>query len=66
MRCACNSLVGQLKGLPGRPELIKEDNTKIDLKEIGVGCDFVELIHEAQDMTYLWDLVNVEMKIRIP
>jgi hypothetical protein len=38
----------------------------MDPNIIRVVCDVVELIHEAQDMKYLWDLVNVEMKIRIP
>jgi hypothetical protein len=38
----------------------------MDLKEMGAGFDVVELFHEAQDMTYLWDLVKVEMKIQIP
>ena len=47
-----------------RPRRRWEDNIKMDLLEVGCwGMDWIEL---AQDRDRWWDLVNVEMNLRVP
>ena len=48
----------------GRPRHRWEDNTKIDLQE--VGCEGMDWIELSQDRDRWWALVNVEMNFRVP
>ena len=59
-------LVGKLEGKRklGRPRRTWEDNTKMDLQEVGFGCmDWIEL---AQDRDRWRALVNAVMNLRVP
>jgi len=47
----------------GRPRIRWEDNIKMDLREVGVGGDWVEL---ARDRDRWWELVNTVMNFRVP
>ena len=48
----------------GRPRCRWEDNTEIDLQEVGRGCmNWIEL---AQDIDRWRALVNAVMKLRVP
>jgi hypothetical protein len=58
-------LVGRPVGkIPlGRPRRRWEDNIKMDLQEVGVGCgDYMEL---AQDRDRWWALVSMLMNFRV-
>jgi hypothetical protein len=59
-------LVGKPEGrrLLGRPRHRWEDNTVMDLREIGFGD--VECIHLAQDRDRWWALVNTAMNLWVP
>jgi hypothetical protein len=48
----------------GRPRRRREDNTKIDLKEIG--CESVDWTHLAQGRDQLQVLVNTVMDLWVP
>jgi hypothetical protein len=48
----------------GRPRRRREDNMKLDLREIGFGN--VDWIHWAQDRDRWWALVNMVMNLRVP
>jgi len=59
-------LVGKPKGKRplGRPRRRWEDNTKMDLQEVGFGgMDWIEL---AQDRSRWRALVNAVMNLRVP
>ena len=59
-------LVGKPKGKRtlGRPRRKWEDNIKIDLQEVGGGCeDWMELV---QDRDRLRALVSTVMNLRVP
>ena len=58
-------LVGKPEGkrLLGRPRRRWEDNTKMDLQEVGGGGDWMEL---AQDRDSWRALVNKVMYLRVP
>ena len=48
----------------GRPRRRWEDNIKMDLQEVGVGCgDWMEL---AQDRDRWWALVGTVMNLLVP
>jgi len=47
----------------GRPRHRWEDNIKMDLREVGVGGDWMEL---AQDRDRWRALVNMVMNLRVP
>ena len=52
------------KGPLGRPRRRWEDNTKMDLQEVGRGCgDWMEL---AEDRDRRWALVSTVMNFRVP
>jgi len=52
------------KTLPGRPRFRWEDNTRMDLQEVGCGgMDWIEL---ARDRDTWWALVNAVMNIWVP
>ena len=58
-------LVGKPEGKRpvGRPRCRWEDNIKMELREVGVGGDWMEL---AQDRDRWWALVNMVMNFRVP
>jgi hypothetical protein len=59
-------LVGKPEGKRpvGRPRCRRVDNTKIDLREIGLGgMDWIDL---AQDRDHRRALVNMVMNLRVP
>jgi len=59
-------LVGKPEGKRplGRPRRRLEDNIKMDVQEVGGGCeDWMEL---AQDRDRWWVLVGTVMNIRVP
>jgi len=65
-RVICRVLVGKLEGKKplGRPRHRWEDNTKIDLQEVGCGgMDWIEL---AKDRDKWWALVNAVMNFWVP
>jgi hypothetical protein len=66
VRGAYNILVGRLEGRRplGRPRRRREDNIKMDLREIGFGD--VDWIHLAQDRDGWRALVNTVMNLQIP
>jgi len=59
-RGACRLLVGKLqeKRPLGRPRRKWEDNTKMDLQEVGWGMDWIGLAH---DRDRRWALVNAKI-----
>jgi hypothetical protein len=59
-------LVGKAEGKRslGRPRHIWEDNSKMDLRE--VGCGIMDLIELAQDRDSWRALVNALMNFRVP
>jgi hypothetical protein len=63
VRGAYNILVGRPEGRRplGRPRHRWEDNTEMDLREIGFGD--VDWIHWAQDRDRWWALVNTVMNL---
>jgi hypothetical protein len=63
---AYNLLVGRPEGRRplGRPRRRREDNIKMDLREIGFGD--VDWIHLAQDRDRWQALVNTVMNFRVP
>jgi hypothetical protein len=66
VRGAYSILVGRPEGRRplGRPRRRWEDNTKMDLREIGFGD--VDWIHWAQDRARWWALVNTVMNLWVP
>jgi hypothetical protein len=59
-------LVGKPEGKRplGRPRCRWEDNTRMDLQEVGCGgMDWIEL---AQDRDRWWTLVNAMMNLQVP
>jgi hypothetical protein len=53
-----------LVGKSGRPRRRWEDNSKMDLQEVGCGgMDWIDL---AQDRCRWWELVNAVMKLQVP
>jgi hypothetical protein len=58
-------LVGKYEGTnpSRRPKIRGVDNTKIDLKKGHVNLDW---IHGAQKRVQYWDLVNMEINLRVP
>jgi hypothetical protein len=65
-RNAYNILVSKCEGKRqfGRPRRIREDNIKMDLREIGL--EGVDWIHLAQDRDQWRVLVNTVMNLRVP
>jgi hypothetical protein len=66
VRGAYNILFGRPEGRRplGRPRCRREDNIKMDLREIGFGD--VDWIHWVQDRDTWWALVNTVMNLRVP
>jgi hypothetical protein len=66
VRGAYNILVGRPEGRTplGKPRRRWEDNTKMDLREIGFRD--VDWIHWAQDKVRWQALVNTVMNLRVP
>ena len=65
-RCVPRALVGKTEGKRplGRPRRRWEDNIKMDLQEMGGGCeDWMEL---AQDRDWWRALVSTVMNLRVP
>jgi hypothetical protein len=58
--------MGRRKGSrpPGRPRSRLEDNIKMDLQAVGLGC--MEWIDLAQNRDRWWALVNVVMNLWVP
>jgi len=58
-------LVGKLEGRRplGRSRRRWEDNTKMDLQEMGWGIDWIELAHDRDSWRAL---VNAVMNLRVP
>jgi hypothetical protein len=52
------------KGPLGKPRCRWEDNIKVDLQEVGGGCE--EWIESAQDRDRWWALVITVKKLRVP
>jgi hypothetical protein len=65
-RGAYNILVGRPEGRRplGRPRHRWEDNTKMELREIGFGD--VDWVNLAQDRDRWWALVNTVMNLWVP
>jgi hypothetical protein len=63
-RCVHRVLVRKPEGKRplGRPRW--EDNIKMDLQEVGVGCG--DWIESAQDRDSWWALVSTVKKVRVP
>ena len=59
-------LVGKPEGKRplGRPRRRWEDNIKMDLQEMGVGCE--DLMELVQDRDRWRSLVSTKMKLRVP
>jgi hypothetical protein len=66
VRGAYNIVVGRPEGRKplGRPRRRREDNIKMDLREIGFGD--VDWIHWAQDRDRRRAVVNTLMNLRVP
>jgi hypothetical protein len=66
LRGAYNILIGRPEGRRplGRPRCRREDNIKMDLREIGFGD--VDWIHWAQGRDRWWALVNTVMNLQVP
>jgi hypothetical protein len=66
VRGAYNILVGRPEGRRplGRPRRRREDNIKMDLREVGFGV--VDWIHWAQDRNRWRALVNTVLNLRVP
>jgi hypothetical protein len=66
VRGAYNILVGRSEGRRsiGRPRRRREDNIKMDIREIGFRD--VDWIHLAQDRDRWRALVNTVMNLRVP
>jgi hypothetical protein len=66
VRGAYNILVGRPEGRRplGRPRRRREDNIKMNLREIRFGD--VDLIHWAQDRDSWRAIVNTVMNLRVP
>jgi hypothetical protein len=66
MRNARQILVGKSEGKRpiGRPRLIREDNIRMNLKEIG--WEVVDWIYVTQNRDKLKALVNTVMNLRVP
>jgi hypothetical protein len=66
VRGAHNILVGRPEGRRplGRPSRRREDNIRMDIREIGFGD--VDWIHWAQDRDRWRVLVNTVMNLRVP
>jgi hypothetical protein len=64
-RDAYRILVGRPEGRRplGRPRHRWEDNIKIDLREVGWGMDWIELV---QDRDRWRSVVNAVMNLRVP
>jgi hypothetical protein len=65
-RGAYRVLMGRRKGSrpPGRPRSRWEDNIKMDLQAVVLGC--MEWIDLAQNRDRWWALVNVVMNLWVP
>jgi hypothetical protein len=65
-RGAYRALVGKPEGRRplGRPRRRWEDNSKMDLREVGWGC--MDWINLAQDRNRWRALVNAVMNLRVP
>jgi len=62
-RGVCRVLVGKSEGKRplGRPSRRQEDNIKVDLQEVGVGC--MDWIKVAQDRDRWRELVNAAINL---
>jgi hypothetical protein len=65
-RGACRALVGKPEGRRplGRPRCRREDNIKMDLREVGLGG--VDWINPAQDRDRWRTFVNAVMNLCVP
>jgi hypothetical protein len=65
-RVVYRRLVGKPEGKRplGRPKRRWEDNIRMDLQEMGYGCE--DWIGLAQDRKWWWALVSAVMNFRVP